>query len=168
MAGRSCDDPPVAGIAYEDLEPGMTIELGRVRIDRTEMIEFARRYDPQPIHLDERAARESLLGGLCASGWYTGSLWMRAYADTVLLGSTAQGSPGLTELSWLTPVWPDDELDLRLEVLGRRLSASRPGLGLVSMRGTAYRGERCVLRMAFTGLFDARGSAGQGAHDARR
>lgn len=157
----------VDGIAYEDFEPGLVMELGRIHVDREQMLDFARTYDPQPFHLDERAARESLFGGLCASGWYTGSLWMRAYADTVLNGSTAQGSPGLTELSWPAPVWPDDDLDLRLEVLSRRLSASRPGLGLVSLRGTAHRGGQCVLRMAFVGLFGARGSAGESAHDAR-
>jgi len=158
----------VTGIAYEDLEPGRVIDLGRVHIDREQMVEFARSYDPQPFHLDEHAARNSIFGGLCASGWFTGSLWMRAYADAVLIGSTGQGSPGLTELSWLAPVWPDDELDLRVEVLSRRRSASRPGLGLASMRGTAHRGEQCVLRMAYVGLFATRASAGQGADDPGR
>lgn len=130
------------------------------------MLEFAKTYDPQPFHLDERAARESIFGGLCASGWYTASLWMRAYVETVLIGSTAQGSPGLSELSWPVPVWPDDELDMRVEVVSRRLSASRPGLGLVSLHGSAHRGDQCVLRLAFTGLFDTRASAGERAHDA--
>lgn len=148
----------MAGFAYEDLEPGLVIKLGQVRIDREQMLDFARDYDPQPFHLDEVAARDSLFGGLCASGWFTGSLWMRAYADTVLNGSTGQGSPGCTELSWLAPVFPDDELDLRVEVLSRRLSATRPGLGLVSMRGTAHRGDQCVLRIAYVGLFLSRAS----------
>lgn len=164
---RTCDDRSVLPVlAYEDLEPGRTIALGRVRADREQMIEFARAYDPQPFHLDERAASESIFGGLCASGWYTGSLWMRAYAETVLIGSTGQGSPGLTELSWPAPVWPDDELEMRVEVVSRRLSASRPGLGLVNLRGSAHRGDQCVLRLLFTGLFNTRKSAGEGAHDA--
>jgi acyl dehydratase len=146
----------VAHTAYEDLEPGRVVELGSTRIDRDEMLGFARRFDPQPLHLDEHAARDSLFGGLCASGWYTASLWMRAYVDTVLADSTAQGSPGARELSWLAPVWPGDTLDFRLEVRSRRLSASRPNLGLVDMIGTAHRDDQCVLRIAFTGLFNPR------------
>ena len=74
--------------------------------------------------------------------------------------------PGLTELSWPAPVWPDDELEMRVEVVSRRLSASRPGLGLVNLRGSAHRGDQCVLRLLFTGLFNTRKSAGEGAHDA--
>ncbi|MCP2169987.1 MaoC family dehydratase [Goodfellowiella coeruleoviolacea] len=142
--------------AFEDLVPGRVIDLGESTVDRAEMLAFAERFDPQPFHLDEEAGRQSVLGGLCASGWFTASLWMRAYVDHVLAGSTSQGSPGCRELSWLAPVFPGDVLRCQLEVLGARRSRTRPNLGMVDMRGTAHRGERCVLRLAFTGMFGCR------------
>jgi len=155
----------VSTIAFEDLEPGLVIDLGEVVVDREEMLAFARRFDPQPFHLDEEAGRRSILGGLCASGWFTASLWMRAYVDHVLADSTSQGSPGGQELSWLAPVFPGDRLRCRLEVLSSRRSRRRPGLGVVEILGTAHRpkddtpdGEECVLRFRFVGLFGTRES----------
>jgi acyl dehydratase len=76
--------------------------------------------------------------------------------DGVLLDSTSQGSPGGRELSWLAPVFPGDVLRMRMEVIGSRLSRSRPGLGLVEFIGSAHRGDDCVLRMTFTGMFATR------------
>ncbi|HJT02798.1 MAG TPA: MaoC/PaaZ C-terminal domain-containing protein [Pseudonocardiaceae bacterium] len=144
-------------IAYEDLIPGTVIDLGEAKVDRDEMLAFNQRFDPQPFHLDEDAARRSVLGGLCASGWFTACLWMRAYVDTVLIDSTAQGSPGGRDLSWPAPVFPGDVLRMRLEVIGARLSRSRAGLGLLEMVGSAHRGADCVLRLTFTGMFATRG-----------
>jgi acyl dehydratase len=153
----------VTTTAFEDLTPGRIIDLGEVKVDREEMLAFARRFDPQPFHLDEEAGRRSVLGGLSASGWFTASLWMRAYVDHLLADSTSQGSPGGRELSWLAPVYPGDVLRCRLEVLSARRSGSRPGLGLVEITGTAHRrtpdadsGEECVLRFTFTGFFGTR------------
>jgi acyl dehydratase len=143
-------------IAFEDLSPGTVIDLGEVKVDREEMLAFNRRFDPQPFHLDEEAAKRSVLGGLCASGWFTACLWMRAYVDAVLADSTSQGSPGGREMSWLAPVFPGDLLRMRLEVTDARLSRSRPGLGLLEIVGSAHRGEICVLRMEFTGMFSTR------------
>ena len=145
-----------AGYAFEDFHAGDVIELGQTTVDREEMLAFARRFDPQPFHVDERAAKDSLLGGLCASGWFTCSLWMRAYVDTVLAGSTSQGSPGGREISWPAPVFPGDVLTLRVSVASSRLSASRPGLGLVEMTATAWRGDTNVLHTVFTGIFGLR------------
>jgi acyl dehydratase len=146
----------MATIAFEDLTPGTMIDLGEVKVDREEMLAFSRRFDPQPFHLDDEAAKGTVLGRLCASGWFTVCLWMRAYVDTVLAGSASQGSPGGRDLSWLAPVFPGDMLSMRLEVTGGRRSRSRPGLGLVEMVGSAHRGEDCVLRMTFTGMFSVR------------
>ncbi|QUH04888.1 MaoC family dehydratase [Saccharopolyspora erythraea] len=146
----------MTGIAYEDLTPGQVIDLGKTEIDRDEMVAFADRFDPQPFHLDEEAGRNSVLGGLCASGWYTASLWMRAYVDHVLAGSTSQGSPGGNELAWLAPVYPGDVLHFQLEVTGKRRSRSKPNLGLVEITGTADRGPDRVLRFSFVGLFGTR------------
>jgi acyl dehydratase len=146
----------MATIAFEDLTPGTVIDLGEVKVDRKEMLAFNQRFDPQPFHLDEQAAKRSVLGGLCASGWFTVCLWMRAYVDGVLLDAQAQGSPGGRELSWLAPVFPGDVLRMRMEVIGARLSRNRPGLGLVEIVGSAHRGDECVLRMTFTGIFGTR------------
>jgi acyl dehydratase len=143
-------------IAYEDLPAGRVIELGNTVVDKDEMLAFAARFDPQPFHLDEEAAKNSLLGGLCASGWYTMCLWMRAYADTVLAGSTSQGSPGGKDLLWPAPVFPGDKLDFSLEVLTARRSKSRPNLGLVEIRAQVDREGQPVLRSTFTGMFGTR------------
>ncbi|WP_223199513.1 MaoC family dehydratase [Solihabitans fulvus] len=143
-------------IAFEDLTEGLVVPLGEVKIDREDMLEFARRFDPQAYHLDEEAGRRSVFGGLSASGWFTASLWMRAYVDHLIGDSTAQGSPGGRELSWLAPVFPGDVLRCEVTVVGARRSKSRPGLGIVELSGTANRGDECVLRFTFAGLFGCR------------
>jgi acyl dehydratase len=148
--------------AFEDFMPGTTIDLGTTRVDRDEMLTFARRFDPQPFHTDPVAAAESVLGGLCASGWFTCALWMRAYADVVLAGSTSQGSPGGSEIAWPAPVFPGETLRSWMQVLEVRRSAGRPMLGLVTMRGrteVAQPAERAgveVLRFTFVGMFGVR------------
>jgi acyl dehydratase len=143
--------------AFEDLPAGRIIPLGDVVVDRDEMLEFAKRFDPQPFHLDEEAGRRSIFGGLSASGWYTASLWMRAYVDTILADSTSQGSPGGRELNWFAPVFPGDRLTFGFEVLNARLSKSKPGLGLVELQATAHRGDELMFRFICTGLFSTRG-----------
>lgn len=148
--------------AYEDFSTGDVIELGAVTVDRQEMLAFNRRFDPQPFHVDDAAAKASILGGLCASGWFTCSLWMRAYVDAVLSDSTSQGSPGGRELSWPAPVFPGDALTCRATIGATRLSASRPGLGLVEIVGSAWRGDTKVLGMMFTGIFGIRSGAADG------
>lgn len=143
-------------IAFEDLAPGRTFHLGEAVVDRDEMVAFNRRFDPQPFHTDDEAARHSLLGGLCASGWFTVALWMRCYVDTLLADSTSQGSPGGREMAWPAPVFPGDRLRMTLDVLSARPSTSRPRLGVVEITGTAHRAEECVLRLTFTGIFGRR------------
>ncbi|MQA13994.1 MAG: acyl dehydratase [Pseudonocardiaceae bacterium] len=149
----------VVVIAYEDLTPGRVIELGEAVAEREEMIDFAKRYDPQPFHLDDTAAGASIFRGLAASGWYTVGLWMRRYVDTVLADSTSMGSPGGT-VSWPAPVFAGDVLRCRLEVLTARCSQTRPEMGIVEIRGTAHRaedgGEQCVLDATFTALLGTR------------
>lgn len=141
---------------FEDFTPGDSFDLGAVRIDGDEMVAFARRFDPQPFHVDPEAAARTPFGGLIASGWFTGSLFMRLYVDRVLADSTSQGSPGLTELRWLAPVRPGDVLTGRLDVLEVAPSASRPGRGTVLLSGELLRDGEPVLRTTFRGLFGRR------------
>ena len=143
-------------LAFEDFTPGLVFDLGTHIADREAMIEFARRYDPQPFHLDEEAARQSVLGGLCASGWFTVCLWMRAYVDRVLSRSTSQGSPGGRDLVWPAPLFPGDEVTAWAEILTARRSQSRPGLGLIELRATVTREETTLFRCDFTGMFATR------------
>ena len=144
-------------LAFEDFTPGRVFDLGTITADRDEMIEFARRYDPQPFHVDEEAARSSIFGGLVASGWFSSCLWMRAFVDGVLSRSTSQGSPGGTEFGWLRPMFPGDVVQARAEVLSARGSRSRPGLGLVELRAEMLRGEDVLFHSVFTGMFSKRG-----------
>ena len=118
----------------DDLRPGDVIPLGTHTIGRDEIVEFARAYDPQPFHLDEAAAAESIYGGLIASGWQTVCVFMRLFADGLLNRAAAMGSPGIDELRWLKPVRPGDELHARVEVVRVRPSRSRPDRGIARLR----------------------------------
>lgn len=146
----------VTDLYFEDFTEGATFDLGTTVVDRDEMLAFARRFDPQPFHLDEEAGKKSIFGGLAASGWFTAGLWMRAYVDAVLLRSSSLGSPGGEDISWPAPVFAGDELAMRLDVLGARRSRSRPEMGLVSIGAVSSRGADVVYRARFTGMFGVR------------
>lgn len=142
---------------FEDFTPGRVFDLGTVTVDSEEMLAFARRFDPQPFHLDPvAAAANPVLGGLCASGWFTASLWMRQWADHVLNRSTSLGSPGGNNLSWPAPVFAGDELAAESGILGARVSRSKAHLGLVDILATLHRGDQPVFRAQFTALFGVR------------
>ena len=119
---------------FEDFRPGQTVELGSRTVTEEEIVAFARQWDPQPFHTDPEAARDSVFGGLIASGWHTGAMWMRLYVDSLLGGSASQGSTGVEELRWLAPVRPGDTLTGRLEVLEAVPSERRPDRGTVRIR----------------------------------
>jgi acyl dehydratase len=120
---------------FEDFETGQVLELGSRTVTEEEILAFAREFDPQPFHIDPEAAKDSVFGGLIASGWHTGAMWMRLYVDSLLDGSAAMGSPGIEELRWLAPVRPGDTLTGRLTVLETTPSATRPERGTVRIRG---------------------------------
>ncbi len=121
---------------FEDLRDGEIVELGTARVTEEEILEFGRRYDPQPFHVDADAAQESLYGGLIASGWHTCALFMRLLAEGFLNDTASLGSPGVDEVRWPLPVRPADTLTATLEVLKTRPSRSRPDRGIVTSRGT--------------------------------
>jgi len=124
-------------IPYEDFAPGQEYDLGSLTVSREEILEFAGEFDPQPFHLDEEAGKASILGGLAASGWHTGSMVMRLLAENLLNKTTGRGSPGIGKLQWLRPVFPGDTLSAKAEVLDMKELRSRPDLGLVNVRVTA-------------------------------
>jgi acyl dehydratase len=146
-------------VFFEDLPAGHHVDLGTVVVDRDEMLAFNRRFDPQPFHVDEDAARASLFGRLAASGWFTASLWMRCYVDGLLSRSASLGSPGGDEIAWPAPVFPGDTLAAAMDVVAARRSTSRPELGLVTLRGTLTKSTGTpaeVFRARFTGMFGLR------------
>lgn len=120
---------------FEDFRAGEVIELGSHEVTEEEIVGFARQWDPQPFHVDPEAARESVFGGLIASGWHTGAMWMRLYVGAMLDTAASQGSPGVEELRWLAPVRPGDTLSGRLTVLDTTPSERRPERGTVRIRG---------------------------------
>jgi acyl dehydratase len=120
-----------AKLYFEDFTPGRVFEHGPRRASRDEMVAFAAEFDPQPFHLDEDAARATMLGGLAASGWFSCSILMRMSADSFVLNSSSMGAPGIEEVKWLGAIRPDDELTLRGTVLETRTSKSRPDMGFV-------------------------------------
>ena len=144
---------------FEDIRPGQVYDLGTRTITEDELIAFARDWDPQPFHVDPEAAKETVFGGLIASGWHTGAMWMRMYVDT-MLGSAARGSPGIEELRWLAPVRPGDTLTGRLTVLEATPSATKPDRGTVRIRGEMVNQDGVtVMSMTSRGHFGRRENA---------
>jgi acyl dehydratase len=142
---------------FEDFEPGQVYELGRRTVTEDEIVAFAREWDPQPFHVDPQAAEQSAFGGLIASGWHTGAMWMRMYVDAMLDGSAGRGSPGIEELRWLAPVRPGDTLSGTLTVLETSESERDPTRGTVRILAEMTNGEGVVvMRMTSRGHFDRR------------
>lgn len=119
---------------FEDYVPGMTSEYGPIPVDEAEVLDFARRFDPQPFHVDAAAAAAGPFGGLIASGWHSCALMMRLLAQEYLSAASSLGSPGIDELRWVLPVRPGDLLTLRTTVADARLSRSKPDRGMVTTR----------------------------------
>jgi len=115
---------------HEDLEVGRAVELGQRTVTKEAILAFGRTWDPQPLHVDEEAAKTTLVGGLCASGWHTCCITMRLMADGLLNRVVSLGSPGLDEGRWMVPVRPGDVVSCRYTVLEKRDLASRPDVGI--------------------------------------
>ena len=145
---------PVADRHFEDFVPGQVSDFGPISIDEADVIAFARRYDPQPVHIDRDAATAGPFGGLIASGWHTASLVMRVLVEHDLARGAALASPGVDELRWLQPVRPGDVLRVRVTVLEARRSQSKPDRGLVRTRIEALnQDEAVVMSMIAMNLF---------------
>ncbi|HWE23890.1 MAG TPA: MaoC family dehydratase [Myxococcales bacterium] len=122
----------------EDLRPGDVFDLGEETIREEEILQFARRFDAQPFHVDQEAARKSIYGGLIASGWHSASFFMGLLVRGLLLDVASLGSPGIDELRWLKPVRPGDTLRGRLTIVSARPSESRPDRGIVMLLGELF------------------------------
>lgn len=116
---------------FEDYLPGDVHEFGSISVDEDEVLEFGRRYVPLSYHIDKEAAKNSIYGGVIASGWHTAALMMRIYTENYLSRVANLGSPGGDELRWDKPVFPGDQLTVRATVLEARRSESRPDRGIV-------------------------------------
>jgi acyl dehydratase len=123
------------GLFFEDIAIGLAADLGAYDFTRDNVLAFARRYDPQPFHLDDEAAAASHFGRLAASGWHTAAAWMKCYVATnqrLGAGGVASGpSPGFGELKWPRPVYPGDRVSYSTRVTAKRELASRPDWGLI-------------------------------------
>jgi acyl dehydratase len=122
---------PVTERYFEDYVPGATYEYGAISLSGDEIIDFAKRFDTQPIHTDPEWAERGPFKGLIASGWHTASVMMRLLADHYISHVGGMASPGVDEIRWLIPVRHGDTLSIRVTVLEARRSRSKPDRGLV-------------------------------------
>jgi acyl dehydratase len=115
---------------FEDLEIGAETDFGTYAVTREEVLEFARKYDPQPFHLSDEEAAKTHFGRIAASGWHTAAMTMAVIARHVVeRGQAGLGSPGIDELRWLRPVYPGDTLRVRGKIVDKRESRSRADMG---------------------------------------
>ena len=159
MIGSGTPDRPVY---FEDVAVGEVTRFGRYQVTREEIVDFARRFDPQPFHLDEEAGRRSHFGGLIASGWHTGSMFIRMVADHMTPRAATQGALGFDDLKWLKPVRPGDTLSMESTVTEKTESRSRPDRGVVKIlsRVLNQRGE-AVMSLTSLVIFLRRPAAGE-------
>ncbi len=120
---------------FEDMEVGTIARFGSYAVTRDEVLDFARKYDPQPFHLDDEAAAQTFFGRLSASGWHTSAMTMAMVVkEHERFGHQGLGSPGIDELRFVKPVYPGDTLRCEREVLEKRRSQSRPDMGMFKAR----------------------------------
>ena len=145
---------------WEDLYAGKVIEFGGREVSRDEIIEFAKRYDPQPFHTDEAAAKHSIYGGLIASGWHTCAMMMRMLYDGVLIRAASLGSPGVDSVRWLKPVRPGDILRARMTIVEAHPSRSKPDRGTIKSRWEVFnQNDELVMTMEGMGMYRRRPGA---------
>ena len=130
MAGQTFSTP-ITDRYFEDYIPGSIYEFGTISVTQEQILAFAKDFDPQDFHADPEAAKQTVFGGLIASGFHTAGLMMRLYADHYLSRVASLSSPGVDELRWKQPVRPGDELSIRVTVVEARRSNSKPDRGIV-------------------------------------
>ena len=143
---------------FEDLVVGSTARFGRYEVRRDEVIAFATQFDPQPFHLSDEAAAATHFGRLSASGWHSCAMTMAMIVENLKdIKQAGLGSPGLDELKWLRPVYPGDILRCESTLLEKRVSASRPEMGIFKSRITVFnQDDVAVLTMVNNALIRTR------------
>jgi acyl dehydratase len=153
---------PIDDRYFEDYIAGAAYECGSIAVEKREILEFANRFDPQPLHTDEEAARKAVFGGIIASGWHTASLMMRLFVNHYLSRVASLSSPGVDELRWLKPVRPGDELFLRVTVMETTRSRSKPDRGVVrSFIEVRNQDDEIVMTMKALNLLGCRSNASE-------
>ncbi|MXR51923.1 acyl dehydratase [Halovenus sp. WSH3] len=143
---------------FEEYEVGDTWEFGERTITKEEIIEFAEKYDPQPFHTDEEAAKDTMFGGLAASGWHTAAVCMRMYVDH-MIDEASQGARGVDELRWIKPVRPGDTLTAEVEIVDKYPDEDNPQIGYVDSKLTAYnQNGEAVISWIGLGIVDRKAS----------
>ena len=147
---------------YEDIAVGDARSFGHYEVTREEVMDFARKFDPQPFHLDDDAAAATHFGRLSASGWHTCSMTMAMMVENMRSEKSAGlGSPGVDQLRWKKPVYPGDTLRCETEIIEKRRSASRPEMGIFKSRIRTYnQHDEVVLEMVSNGLISTREPGG--------
>ena len=127
---------------FEDLNIGQKILIGPISVTEVEIIEFAKKFDPQPFHIDAEKAKDSLFGGLCASGWHTCSLYMRMLYDGLLINLASLGSPGMNEIRWLKPLFPNETIKGELQIISKTPSKSKPFIGSIVIDSKVFNSKK--------------------------
>ena len=154
---------PIEDRFFEDYVAGSVHEFGSIVVEEAEILEFARRFDPQVFHTDPEAAKRTIFGGLIASGWHTAAMMMRLIVDHYLPGTASMGSPGIDELRWIRPVRPGDELSIRVTVLEANRSNSKPDRGVIrSFVEVLNQNREVVLTVKAVNFLLCRGTPQQG------
>ena len=139
---------------FEDFEVGEIIEIGSKKVTQAEIVTFAEAFDPQPFHTSEVKARDSIFGGLIASGWHTCGIFMRLYVDNFLTKTISLGSPGVDHIRWLKPVFPNDTISGRITILETKPSPNRPEVGIIKIKCEMLnQSAEVVMQLEGTGLF---------------
>ena len=142
---------------FEDFQVGDIFDLGSTTVTEEEIISFARQFDPQPFHTDPVLARDSIFGGLVASGWHTTAMFMRLFFDGLLHETASIASPGVDDVRWLKPVRPGDVLRARFTVIESTLSKSKASLGIVRSKCEVFnQADELVMSLAGVHFFGRR------------
>jgi acyl dehydratase len=155
----SMETPAMSERYLEDFSVGQKFGSGRLRVEKDRIKTFAAEFDPQPFHLDEDAARDSIFQGLAASGWHTAALSMRLLVEGELKPAGGIVGAGFDEFRWPLPVRPGDELRVESEILEVRPSQSRPKQGLIKLRMTTLNQDGDAVQISVGNLIVPRRSA---------
>ena len=151
---------PIDDRYFEDYKHGAVYEYGYVTVTEADILDFARAFDPQPIHTDPEFAARGPFGGLIASGWHTAGIFMRLFADHYLSRVASLASPGIDELRWPAPLRPGDSVRMRVTTVETRRSRSKPDRGLVrSQVELITQDDETVLTLTAMNLLRARNAA---------